>query len=154
MDLETAKSYKYLGIEEADGIQQEIMKTKLQMEFTRRARMILGSELNGNNKVIAINSYAVPVIQYSFGIINWKLEEIRKIDRKFRKLLTMHGLHNPKADVDRLYVNRQMGGRGLIQIEAAFTKAIIGLAFYPTENKNQLMQISKQHECCWKETNN
>jgi len=51
----------------------------------------------------------------SFGI-NCRLEEIRKIDRKTRKVLTVYKMHHPKADIDRLYVKRKGGGRGLLQI--------------------------------------
>ena len=53
-------------------------------------------------------------------IINWRTEEIKKIDRKTRKMLTMYKMHHPKADIDRLYVKRKEGGRGLVQIEAAY----------------------------------
>ena len=55
---------------------------------------------------------AVPVPRYSFGIINWHQEELQKQDRKTRKLLTIHGQHHPKTDIDRLYVPRKQGGRG------------------------------------------
>jgi len=51
--------------------------------------MILKIELNAKNKITAIGASAVPVLRYSFGIINWRLEEIRKIDRKTRKVLQM-----------------------------------------------------------------
>jgi hypothetical protein len=37
---------------------------------------------------------AVPVLRYSFGIINWHQEEIQKPDRKTRKMLTIHGQHH------------------------------------------------------------
>ena len=30
-----------------------------------------------------------------------------------RKLLTVYKMHHPKADVDRLYLPREVGGRGL-----------------------------------------
>jgi len=42
------------------------------------------------------------VLSYSFGIINWRTEEIKKIDRKTRKMLTKYKMHHPKADIDRL----------------------------------------------------
>jgi hypothetical protein len=35
-------------------------------------------------------------------------------------MLTIHGQHHPKADIDRLYVPRKDGGRGLMQIEGAY----------------------------------
>jgi hypothetical protein len=57
-------------------------------------------------KLKAIGALAVPVLRYSFGIINWKIEKIRKIDRKTRNILTMYKMHHPKADIDRLYVKR------------------------------------------------
>jgi hypothetical protein len=42
----------------------------------------LNKELSAKNKMQAIGSLAVPVLRYSFGIINWHQEEIQKLDRK------------------------------------------------------------------------
>ena len=59
----TRKTYKkYLGVDESDGIQLSKMKEKIRKEYNRRVRLILRTELNGRNKVEAINSLAVPVI--------------------------------------------------------------------------------------------
>jgi hypothetical protein len=118
-ELEQQKTYKYLGTEESDGIQHQQMKERLKKEYTRRLRIILKSELNAKNKITAIGALAIPVLRYSFGIINWRLDEIKKIDRKTRKILTVYKMHHPKADIDRLYTKRKGGGRDLSQIEAA-----------------------------------
>ena len=59
--------------------------------------MIQKSELNAKNKIMAIGVLAVSVLRYSFGIINWKLEEIRRTDRKTRNILTMHKMQHPKV---------------------------------------------------------
>ena len=40
--------------------------------------MILKSELNARNKITAIGALAVTVLRYKFGIINWRIEEIKK----------------------------------------------------------------------------
>ena len=88
----------------------------MKKEYLRRLRLVLSIELSAKNKIQAIGSLAVPVLIYTFGIINWHQEELQKLDRKTRKLLTNHGQHHPKADVDRLYVPRKQGGRGLIQL--------------------------------------
>ena len=53
---------KYLGVDENDGIQYSKMKEKIRKEYTKRVRLILRTELNGRNKVQAINSLAVSVI--------------------------------------------------------------------------------------------
>ena len=77
----------------------------------------MGTELSTKTKIRAIGSLAVPVLRYSFGIVNWHQEELQKLDRKTRKLLTIYEKHHPKADIDRLYVPRKQNGRGLMQLE-------------------------------------
>jgi hypothetical protein len=118
-ELDQRKTYKYLGIEKSFDIQYKNEKEMLKKEYLRKLRLVLGTELSAKNKIQAIGSLAVPVLRYSFGIINWHQEELQKLDRKTRKLLTIHGQHHPKADVDRLYVPRKQGGRGRMQLEAA-----------------------------------
>jgi predicted GNAT family acetyltransferase len=91
------------------------MKERLKEVYRRRIRMILKSELKARNKLTAIGALTVPVLRYSFGIIDWRNEEIKQIDRKTRKMLTMYKMHHQKADIDRLYVKRKEGGRGLVE---------------------------------------
>jgi hypothetical protein len=79
------------------------MKDRLKQEYNRQLRMILKSELNARNKITVIRALAIPILRYSFGTINWRLEEIKQIDRDTRKMQTMYKMHNLKADIDRLY---------------------------------------------------
>jgi len=146
-ELEQGKTYKYLGIEENEGIHQQT-KERLKQEYSRRLRMILKSELNARNKITAIGALAVPVLRYSFGIINWRTEEMKKTDRKTRNMLTLYKMHHPKADIDRLYVKRKGGGTGLVQIEAAYKAEIINIAEYLNTNykKDQFVNIFKRQE--------
>jgi len=147
-ELEKGKTYKYLGIEESEGIQHQQMKERLKQEYSRRLRMILKSELNVRNKITAIGALAVPVSRYSSGITNWTTEEIKKIDRKTRKMLTMYKMHHPKADIDRLYVKRKEERRGLVQIEVAYKAELINIAEYLNTNykEDQFVNIVKSHE--------
>jgi hypothetical protein len=45
-------------------------------------------------------------------------------------MITMYKMHHPKADIDRLYVKRKEGRRGLVQVEAAHKTEIINIAEY------------------------
>ena len=45
-ELQQEDSYKYLGIDEAEGIEHAKMKEKIRKEYDRRVRLILKSELN------------------------------------------------------------------------------------------------------------
>ena len=100
----------------SDGIHlpsQEIMK-----EVDEKRHTYLGIlELNGKNEIQATNTWAVALLRYGAGIINWKVDKLTKIDRTTRKTLTMYGVLHPKSDIDRLYLKRKHGGRGLINIE-------------------------------------
>jgi hypothetical protein len=124
------------------------MKERLKQEYTRRLKMILKYELKARNKSTVIGALAVPVLKYSFGIINWRIEEIKQMDRKNRKILKMYKMHHPKADIDRLYVKRKGEGRGLVQVEAAYKTEIINIAGNLNTNykEDQFVNIVKNHE--------
>ena len=147
-ELEQGKTYKYLRIEESEGIQHQQMKERLKQEYRRRLRMILKSEPKARNKFTAIRGLAVPVMRYSFSIINRRIEEIKQIDKKTRKMLTMYKMHHPKADKYRLYVKRKEGGGGLVQVEAAYKAEIINIAeSLNTKYKDdQFVNIVNDHE--------
>ena len=52
--------------------------------------------------------------------------ELQAIDKKTRQLFTIYGALHPNSDVDRLYIPRKEGGRGLIFIEDYVELAIRG----------------------------
>ena len=62
------------------------------------------------------------------------------------KLLTIHGQHHPKADVDRLFVPRKQVGRGLMQLEAAHTEEITKWVEYVDRNEDPLIQVVRTHQ--------
>ena len=41
--------------------------------------------------------------------------------------MNLHKMLLPKADVERLYISRKDGGRGLIEVETAFKTTTMGL---------------------------
>ena len=64
----------------------------------------------------AVNTWAVSLVRYSAGIMEWTQEELDRIDRKTGKLMCMNGMLHSTANVSRLYVPRAEGGRGLLSI--------------------------------------
>ena len=140
-DLEPEDNYKYLGVTEGDVIQHSSMRKKIQKECFRRVTSILRSELNARNRIDAINPLALPVVTYSFTIINWSLTEIKKVDTKIRKLLTMHRMHHPKSDVNRLYLPRKEGVRGLVQLELSLKTSIIGMDTYLNNTNDRMPKL-------------
>jgi hypothetical protein len=64
-------------------------------------------------------------------------------------------MHHPKADIDRLYVKRKEGGRGLVKVEGAYKAEIINIAEYLNTNyeEDQFVNIVKNHESTQKNMN-
>ena len=65
-DLDQAENYKYLGMEEGEGVQHHQMKVKIKKEYKWQIKLVLNSELNARNRIAAINTLAVPVVLCSF----------------------------------------------------------------------------------------
>ena len=137
--------YKYLGVLEKDKIMETEMKTKLKSEYCRRVRLVMKSKLNGRNKIKAINTWAVPTIRYGAGIIKWRKDELTGLDRRTRKLMTMHKGLNPNSDIDRLYVKRKHGGRGLIGVETSVRAEENNLAWYVKNNVEEMITAVRVH---------
>ena len=58
-NLDPEDTYKYLGVNEGNGIQHAAMKEKIRKECYRRVRAVLKTELNSQNRIIAINTLAI-----------------------------------------------------------------------------------------------
>ena len=69
-NLNQEEFYKYLGVNQNDGIQHSQMEEKIRKDCYRRARAILKTELNSANRIEAINTLAIPVVTNSFNKIN------------------------------------------------------------------------------------
>ena len=107
---------------------------------------MLKSELNTRNKIAAINTLAVPVILHSYGFIDWKLDEIEDLDRNTRKQLHMSWMLAKKADVDRIYLPCQEGGRSLMNLEKEYKATMIGLQTYMTNKDDVQIQAVLRHQ--------
>ena len=136
--------YKYLGVDESNGIQHSRMRERLRCVYFREVKVFLRTALYGRNKVLAINGFALPFLTYGCGNIQWGCADLQQLDRRTRKLLSMHGVHHPSADVDRLYAPCSDGGRGLQQIESAYKSCIVRLNCYLADRSDPLMNIIRE----------
>ena len=58
-----------------------------------------------------INAWAVGVVRYSAGIVDWTMEEVANMDRRTRKILAMNSCLHTRSNVAKLYLQRKEGGR-------------------------------------------
>ena len=144
--LNEGEGYKYLGVLEADGFKNEEMKGIVSKEYFRRIKTILRSKLNAGNTIKAINSRAVAVVRYGAGLIKWTKDGLRNIDRKTRKLMTLYRALHPQADVDRLYLRREEGGKGMIGVEDCVEIEVKSLSEYVNVSTESLIRAVKAEE--------
>ena len=145
-ELEPEAAYTYQGIDEGDGTDHQGMKVKIRKEYKRRLKLILKSELNARNKMTAINTLAVPIVSYSYGVINWKVEDIHNLDRLTRKQLCMNRMLAKKADMDRIYLPYLQRGSGLMNLEKEYKARMVGLFKYMRTKKYPQIAAILRHQ--------
>ena len=83
--------YRYLGILELDKVKDKEIKEQFKKEYRRRLKAVLKSKLNGRNKILAVNTCVVSVLRYGARILKWNKDEVAKLNRRTRKMMTMYG---------------------------------------------------------------
>ena len=94
-NLKEGESYKYLGL--LDQFRCKEMKSMVKKEYLGRVRKVLESQLNGGNLITAINTWVVSLLRYATGFIDWTHGELEALDRRVRKLMTMHNALYPRV---------------------------------------------------------
>ena len=143
-NLDLDEQYKYLGLLESDELQSKNIKIKVIKEYKKRIRLILKSKLHGRHQIDAINSFALPVLTYPAGIIKYTQEEKRSLDSMTRKQMNMYGSLHPRADVDRLYVPRKNGGRGLLSAEDSINKEENSISEYIQNTNEPILKLTAE----------
>ena len=138
------EGYKYLGILQLDRYMNVEMKENIKKEYIRRTKLLLKSQLNAGNVVSGINAWAIGVVRYGAGVVNWNQEEMKALDIKTRKLMTMNGCLHPRSNVDRLYLPRNKGGRGLISVEECVESESRSLQEYVSRSTEWMVNVVKE----------
>ena len=145
-EIKEGDNYKYLGIDESVRIDGPLNKDRIRKEYKSRVRKIWKSELNGYNKVIAHNAFAVALVIPTIGILKWTKKEISDLDVITRKILTMTGSFHKAGDTDRLYAHRSKGGSGLRSIEDLYEMRMVGLMAEQAAEEHSLLKLVEEHE--------
>ncbi|KAL1461989.1 hypothetical protein WDU94_013846 [Cyamophila willieti] len=97
--LEEEENYKYLGLYQNPLILQKDRKEEIKTKFKKRTEDILKTQLNGKNTATAINTFAIPVLSYSFGVIHWK--------KGGRGVIDIKNLHNKQIENLRTFFSQK-----------------------------------------------
>lgn len=135
------RGYKYLGVLEGADMKKKEMKEIVRREYFRRVKAVAQSKLYAGNMMRAVNGWAVSVVRYTAGVLEWKMKELKAMDIKTRKILTMNGVFHMRSSVDRLYMKRKEGGRGLISVEQCVRAEEAGLQEYVMTSDEWMLKV-------------
>ena len=88
-----------------------------------------------------VNTWAVSVLRYSAGILEWSDQELHEIDIKTRKVLAMFGVFHIRSSVARLYIKRKQGGRGLMSVKDCVRAEEISLKEYVVGSEEWMLKV-------------
>ena len=137
------ETYKYLGILEADTFKQVEIKEKIQIEYLTRTRKILETKLSSRNLNKGINTWAVQLFRYYGPFLKWTRDELKQMDQRTRKIMTMHKALHPRDDSDRVYFSRKEGGRVLASTEVRVDASIQRLEDYIQKHAGGLITATR-----------
>ena len=65
------------------------------------------------NFIKEMNTWGVRLLGYWGSFFKWTREELQQMNRRTRKLMTMQKVKYLRDDLERLYMPRKEGGRGI-----------------------------------------
>ena len=92
------------------------------------------------NLIKGINTLAVLFVNYSGLFLKWTCEELKQMDQRGKKLITMH----PRDDVDRLNESRKEGGGGFTSIEDSVDASIQRLEDYIEKRRERQITATRK----------
>ena len=99
---------------------------------------ILETKLSSRN-IKAINIWAIFIDRYLGPFLKWSREEPKQMDQRTRKPMTMHKALHTRDDVNRLYVSRNRGVRGIASIKDSVDTSIQLLEQYNEKHDGGLI---------------
>ena len=146
--VEEGDTYRNLGQDENIDHVGELNNERAKKELYHRCRKLWSSELSAYNKATGHNTFVTSVISPTFGIIDWNIEDLKEIDIRIRKIASMDSSFHPNSDVDRLYIPRYQGGKGLKSVQTLYDCRIAWLYSHLEmhQDRNAAMSYIYQQE--------
>ena len=113
IDPDENEIYKFLWIEQADGIKTKRAFEQVKEEVKKRVQMLTNTKLNDMNLMCAINAKVIPVAAYPVNVCKFTSGELNKIKKLSNVNLDQRKCWASKQSDERLYLKRKDGGRGI-----------------------------------------
>ena len=145
-DPDENETYKFLGIEQADGIRMKTIFKRVKEEVLKRMKIIINTQLNDANLIKAINMKVIPVAVYVMSICKFSVGELKELDEIIKKQLRGKNMLGRQASYERLYLKREKGGRGLKSLRDVYKETRLRVAYYMAKSNNRWIETAWTRE--------
>ena len=146
LDPDNGDYYKFLGLEQANGIDRHQVYKIVKEKVKERMQNIVTYELHDKNLINAINTRVIPVITYGMNVIKYTKEELTSLEMIIKKCLREKKMHSLQGSDERLYLPRKVGGRGLKSVKDAYEETKIRILCYLFCSQNPWLSIVWKRE--------
>ena len=122
IDPEENEIYKFLGVEQADGIKQREVYNRVKEEISRRMNIITRTGLIDKNLVKAINTKVISVAAYPMNVCKFTQSKLTKLDQVIKRDLRKSSVLGQQASDERFYMKKKMEEEDLNHCEKFMKK--------------------------------
>ena len=101
IDPDENETYKFLGIEQADGIKTKKVFEQVKGEVSKRFKILSNTELNDVNLVRAINTKVIPVAAYPMNVCKFTDGELKELDQVIKRELRSKNILGKQSSDER-----------------------------------------------------
>ena len=146
IDPDENEVYKFLGIEQADGIKTKKDFELVQGEVNKRVKILTSTELNNVNLVRAINTKLIPVAAYPMNVCKFTDGELKELDQVIKRELRSKNMLGKQSSNDRLYLIREDRGKGIKSLRDIYKETRLRVACYLTCLENKWIKAAWRRE--------
>ena len=146
MNPDENEFYKFLGIEQADGMRTKNVYERVKEEVSRRVNMLTKTELNDANLIKAINMKVIPVASYAMNVCKFTAGELKELDQIIKRELRRKCMMGRQSSDERLYLKREKGGRGLKSMRDVYKETRLRVACYMAKSTNRWIKAAWRRE--------
>ena len=146
IDPDENEVYKFLGIEQADGIKTKKDFELVQGEVNKRVKILTSTELNNVNLVRAINTKLIPVAAYPMNVCKFTDGELKELDQVIKREVRSKNMLGKQSSNDRLYLIREDGGKGIKSLRDIYKETRLRVACYFTCLENKWIKAAWRRE--------
>ena len=114
--------------------------------------MLTKTELNDKNLIKAINTKMIPIVTYPMNVCKFTKVELNELDLVVKRELRKCNMLGRQSSDKRLYLKRDVGGRGLKSLQDVFVETRLRVACYMVKSSNKWIKAAWKRELL-KETN-